>query len=520
MARALLLAMVLAASALLPGMPRPGMMPRLGNDAVAVTGCTGPAGDCDGDGVLDGDDNCPAQPNADQRDTDGDHIGDVCDNCPLTANPDQMDADGDGVGDACDVCPGHDDHVDQDYDRVPDACDNCPRSYNPTQADWNANGVGDACEDSDGDGISDAGDNCVSVPNPLQEDRDYDHIGDACDPCTDTDGDGFGDPGFPANTCPDDNCPFKSNADQRDSDGDGVGDACFICGHLGARLPVYSVVAQQTFRTAIGHYTYYPYIWGTRFRGSACTERATLHSAWIQAQFSPGSLIATASTGTAIRFLNSPEYAFPTGEVDGDIATGGGAVSGTSARGFYGLEGIVDTSGRNPEVADCAAAMADARRASAFFAGLPPTQVLGKVHIHAGEVFTIHAAENEVIQIDSLLVDSGPTTIVCNERGEFGELDVVGGPAVINVTKSVRFANCSYVDAFDSAVILNVPGKGPSIRVGRTLAVPAILAPDRTLVVSGTVDDSDTYLPNTWVRKLLMSGLSSVYTHEDPCLYE
>jgi len=496
------------------------MMPRLGNDAVAVTGCTGPAGDCDGDGVLDGDDNCPAQPNADQRDTDGDHIGDVCDNCPLTANPDQMDADGDGVGDACDVCPGHDDHVDQDYDRVPDACDNCPRSYNPTQADWNANGVGDACEDSDGDGISDAGDNCVSVPNPLQEDRDYDHIGDACDPCTDTDGDGFGDPGFPANTCPDDNCPFKSNADQRDSDGDGVGDACFICGHLGARLPVYSVVAQQTFRTAIGHYTYYPYIWGTRFRGSACTERATLHSAWIQAQFSPGSLIATASTGTAIRFLNSPEYAFPTGEVDGDIATGGGAVSGTSARGFYGLEGIVDTSGRNPEVADCAAAMADARRASAFFAGLPPTQVLGKVHVHAGEVFTIHAAENEVIQIDSLLVDSGPTTIVCNERGEFGELDVVGGPAVINVTESVRFANCSYVDAFDSAVILNVPGKGPSIRVGRTLAVPAILAPDRTLVVSGTVDDSDTYLPNTWVRKLLMSGLSSVYTHEDPCLYE
>src|SRR5207249_3437190 len=81
-------------------------------------------------------------------------------------------------------------------------------------------------------------------------------------------------------------------------------------------------------------------------------RRSTAHGS--RAQFSPGSLIATASTGTAIRFLNSPEYAFPTGEVDGDIATGGGAVSGTSARGFYGLEGIVDTSGRNPEVADCA----------------------------------------------------------------------------------------------------------------------------------------------------------------------
>src|SRR5713101_6760074 len=91
---------------------------------------------------------------------------------------------------------------------------------------------------------------------------------------------------------------------------------------------------------------FYPYIWGSRFYGSACTERATLHSAWFQAQFSPGSVIATASAGTAIRFLNSPAYAFPTGEVDGDVATGGGAVSGTSARGFYGLEGIIDTSGR------------------------------------------------------------------------------------------------------------------------------------------------------------------------------
>ena len=110
----------------------------------------------------------------------------------------------------------------------------------------------------------------------------------------------------------------------------------------------------------------------------------------------------------------------------------------------------------------------DARRASAFFASLPPTQVLGKVHVHGGEVFTINAAENDVIQIDSLQVDSGkPTSIVCDGRGDYGDLEVVGGPAVINVTNSVRFANCSYVGFFDSPVILNVPGKGPSIRVGR-----------------------------------------------------
>ena len=108
---------------------------------------------------------------------------------------------------------------------------------------------------------------------------------------------------------------------------------------------MYSVVAQQTLRTTIGDETLYPYIWGTRLSGNACTERATLHSAWFQAAaLSPGSLVATASTGTAIRFLGGPEYAWPPGEVDGDVVTGGGAVNGTSARGWeYGLYGIIDT---------------------------------------------------------------------------------------------------------------------------------------------------------------------------------
>jgi len=51
-------------------------------------------------------------------------------------------------------------------------------------------------------------------------------IGDLCDECTDLDGDGFGDPGFAANTCALDNCPDIYNPDQDDTDVDGVGDAC------------------------------------------------------------------------------------------------------------------------------------------------------------------------------------------------------------------------------------------------------------------------------------------------------
>lgn len=60
-------------------------------------------------------------------------------------------------------------------------------------------------------------------------DWDADKVANVSDPCTDRDGDGFGDPGFPANTCPLDDCPGVWNPDQADSDKDGVGDACDAC---------------------------------------------------------------------------------------------------------------------------------------------------------------------------------------------------------------------------------------------------------------------------------------------------
>jgi len=106
---------------------------------------------------------------------------------------------------------------DNDCDEILNENDNCPDDYNPEQLDIDGDELGDAC------------DNCPEIVNLNQEDTDSDYLGDACDECTDTDRDGYGNPGFTINTCPDDNCPQVSNPTQEDTDGDNIGDACDQC---------------------------------------------------------------------------------------------------------------------------------------------------------------------------------------------------------------------------------------------------------------------------------------------------
>jgi len=62
-------------------------------------------------------------------DGDGDGLNDFEDNCPFIANPLQEDMDADDIGDVCDVCPA-DPGNDDDDDLICFADDNCPNHAN------------------------------------------------------------------------------------------------------------------------------------------------------------------------------------------------------------------------------------------------------------------------------------------------------------------------------------------------------------------------------------------------------
>ena len=96
----------------------------------------------------------------------------------------------------------------------------------------------------------------MDTSNPNQADADGDNTGDACDECTDTDGDGFGNPGY-SNICDVDNCLVDNNPLQEDTlppQGNAIGDACECEGDFDCDLDCDGTDA-STFKVNFGRST-------------------------------------------------------------------------------------------------------------------------------------------------------------------------------------------------------------------------------------------------------------------------
>jgi hypothetical protein len=292
--------------------------------------------------------------------------------------------------------------------------------------------------------------------------------------------------------------------------------AGFVCDELGPRLADFGVVTDRIVSN-YGASQVREQPWGSTIYVAACTRKATLKPTQFGAyNGGPIALVASATDGIAINFRRGVEFGQPDRSyVDGDVATGGGSLIGDFGPGD--VEGTIDTTGTHPTVAECMQAMMDAQTASAYFASLPPNRTFGATTIEPFETFTLQAAPNEVIHFESLKVkgDFDPDfPQLCLDTTIFR---INGGPAVINFG-SLEIGPCVSVRRPVPAVILNVPGRGRQIRVGRGAVVQVpILAPERSVSVRGTLDDQITFTGFVWARRLKMTGISSVEWPFDAC---
>jgi len=135
--------------------------------------------------------------------------------------------------------------------------------------------------------------------------------------------------------------------------------------------------------------------------------------------------------------------------------------------------------------------------------------VVGDVTIKTGETRFISASEGAVIDIGSLTIGGNEGRYYCLSTGT---LDIEGGSGVVlNVHGRLSIGSCGQVYNTSNTAVINVPGRGPSVRIGGEAYVEVpILAPGRNAIVTGSNNDGEgaTFVIPIWAKGARMTGLS------------
>ena len=118
-----------------------------------------------------------------------------------------------------------------------------------------------------------------------------------------------------------------------------------VCDNVSPALRAFGLVT-DTLVTKLGSSGYPGEPWGTSIYRRACTRRGKMAATGIYPLF-----VATETAASAMRFTHGTIAGSTCWNwVDGDLVTGGGTITGIDPE---CTDGIVDTTGTHPAVADC-----------------------------------------------------------------------------------------------------------------------------------------------------------------------
>jgi hypothetical protein len=274
-----------------------------------------------------------------------------------------------------------------------------------------------------------------------------------------------------------------------------------VCDCLGTAKQ-YDVVALQGLKIKRGKIpaSGYAYYTPTFISGPVCAPTVLSGGAY----YDPHSLddtTASGSVGTVAKF-KSKGYAGYNGyatAIEGDLATGGGGISGED---FVFVAGTTDTTGTHPGVAPCAQVLASLPALNATLGALPATQTLGSQVFRDGSYHAINVTGPGIHVI--FMSDLKLSAKTYDGYAQPTELEIVVDPAATSVIINVgrlQIGHSCFVYGDPTKVLINVTGMAAKIGRESSLELP-VLAP----LASVKVDAFTSLLAPIYGRKVLLKG--------------